>query len=138
LTISSAPSSLSRTKVFDMAIDEYVRDMWSQGRFNSESTERNYRLVLYAHAEDVDNRDPERTGRDDVKQTLRRWAHPNSQRKNRSILIAFYDWMVEEGRRPTRPVRRRARESDRLRRTAFRVMRSPGCSTRSRTSGSGG
>ncbi len=45
---------------FDVAIDEYVRDMWSQGRFTSEATERNYRLVLYAHAEDVDNRDPER------------------------------------------------------------------------------
>jgi len=94
---------------FDVAIDEYVRDMWSQGRFNSGSTERNYRLVLYAHAVDVDNRDPERTGRDDVRQTLRRWSHPNSQRKNRSILIAFYDWMVEEGRRPHNPARQTPR-----------------------------
>ncbi len=83
--------------------------MWSQGRFTSEATERNYRLVLYAHAEDIDNRDPERTGRDDVKQTLRRWSHPNSQRKNRSILIAFYDWMVEEGRRPHNPARQTPR-----------------------------
>jgi site-specific recombinase XerD len=94
---------------FDVAIDEYVRDMWSQGRFTSEATERNYRLVLYAHAEDVDNRDPERTGRDDVKRTLRRWSHPNSQRKNRSILIAFYDWMVEEGKRPHNPARQTPR-----------------------------
>lgn len=94
---------------FDVAIDEYVRDMWSQGRFTSEATERNYRLVLYAHAEDVDNRDPERTGRDDVKRTLRRWSHPNSQRKNRSILVAFYDWMVEEGRRPHNPARQTPR-----------------------------
>jgi hypothetical protein len=41
---------------FDAVIDDYVDDMWSQGRFTSSATERNYRLVLYAHAEDVDNR----------------------------------------------------------------------------------
>jgi site-specific recombinase XerD len=90
---------------FDVAIDEYVLDMWSQGRFTSPATDRNYRLVLYAHADDVDNRDPRKTGRDDVKRTLRRWSHPNSQRKNRSVLISFYDWLVEEGERPHNPAR---------------------------------
>jgi integrase/recombinase XerD len=94
---------------FDVAIDEYVRDMWSQGRFNSPASERNYRLVLYAHVEDVDNRDPRYTGREDVKRTLRRWSHPNSQGKNRSILISFYDWLVEEGKRPHNPARQTRR-----------------------------
>ena len=50
---------------FDVAIDEYVRDMRSQGRMNSDKTERDYRIVLYAHSEDVDNRDPRYTGRED-------------------------------------------------------------------------
>ena len=40
---------------FDVAIDEFVADMRSQGRMNSDKTERDYRLVLYAHAEDIDN-----------------------------------------------------------------------------------
>jgi integrase/recombinase XerD len=88
---------------FDVAIDEYVADMQAQGRMNSSATERDYRLVLYAHAEDVDNRDPRYTGREDVKRTLRRWRHPNSQRKNRSVLISFYRWMMEEGKRPHNP-----------------------------------
>ena len=59
---------------FDVAIDEYVADMRSQGRMNSDKTERDYRIVLYAHAEDVNNRDPRYTGREDVKRTLRRWS----------------------------------------------------------------
>jgi site-specific recombinase XerD len=107
---------------FDVAIDEYVVDMRSQGRMNSAATERDYRLVLYAHADDVGNRDPRYTGRDDAKRTLRRWPHPNSQRKNRSILISFYDWMVEEGKRPHNP----ARQTPRPRRrptTTHRLLR---------------
>ena len=60
---------------------------------------------MIAHAEDVDNRDPRKTGRDDVKATLRRWANPNSCGKNRSILVSFYDWTVEEGLRETNPAR---------------------------------
>lgn len=94
---------------FDVAIDLYVGDMRAQGRMNSAATERDYRLVLYWHAEDVDNRDPRYTGREDVKRTLRRWPHPNSQRKNRSVLISFYDWTVEEGMRPHNPARQTRR-----------------------------
>jgi site-specific recombinase XerD len=70
-----------------------------------------------AHADDVDNRDPRKTGREDVKGTLRRWPHPNSQSKNRSILVAFYDWMLEEGMRETNPARHtppEAPQADRL------------------------
>lgn len=92
-----------------MAIDEFVADMRSQGRMNSDKTERDYRIVLYAHADDVGNRDPRYTAREDVKRTLRRWSHPNSQRKNRSALISFYDWMVEEGKRPHNPARQTRR-----------------------------
>ena len=94
---------------FDVAIDEFISDRSSQGAINSEKTVRDYRLVLNAHLEDVDNRDPRKTGRKDVKRTLQRWSHPNSQGKNRSILISFYDWMVEEGMRGTNPARQTRR-----------------------------
>jgi site-specific recombinase XerD len=94
---------------FDVAIDSYVADMRLQARMNSEATERDYRGTLYAHAEDVKNRDPRKTGRDDVKRTLGRWPHANSRRKNRSILVSFYDWMVEEGLRTTNPARQTRR-----------------------------
>ncbi len=86
------------------AIDLYVRDMRAEGRMTSDATERNYRIVLHAHAKDVNNRDPRYTGRDDIKHTLRRWEHPNTLRKNRSILLSFYRWTVEEGLRPANPV----------------------------------
>ena len=91
---------------FSAAIDLFIADRSSQGKINSPATERDYRTTLLAHAEDVDNRDPRKTGRDDVKKTLRRWSNPNSQGKNRSILVAFYDWATEEGLRETNPARR--------------------------------
>lgn len=96
-----------------VAIDAFVADMSAQGRFNSPRTERAYRATLLLHAEDVDNRDPRLTGREDVKRTLARWTHPNSQGTRRAHLVSFYRWMVEEGMRPynpaeqTRPPRRR-------------------------------
>ena len=105
---------------FDVAIDRYIREQWADGRFNSDSTERNYRLTLNAHADDVGNRDPRYTNRDDVKTTLRRWGHPNSRRKNRSILKSFYAWAVQEGMRKdnpveqTRPTKQRAPDTRRL------------------------
>jgi site-specific recombinase XerD len=105
---------------FDVAIDRYVEDQWAEGRFNSASTERNYRGVLVAHLKDIGNRDPRYTNREDVKATLRRWRHPNSRRKNRSILKAFYTWTVQEGLRKdnpveqTRPTKHRAPETRRL------------------------
>ena len=91
------------------AIDFFIEDMWSSGRMGSEATERDYRGTLRAHAEDVSNRDPRVTNRDDVKATLRRWQHPNSQRKQRSVLVSFYDWMVEEGHRKDNPARQTRR-----------------------------
>jgi integrase len=90
---------------FSDAIDRYIDDMQSQGRLNSPSSERGYRSTLVAHADDVRNRDPGYVGREDVKRTLRRWSHPNTQRTNRSKLVSFYDWMVEEGLRKDNPAR---------------------------------
>jgi site-specific recombinase XerD len=94
---------------FTTAIDRFCEDMKSQGRMNSPATERDYRYCLIRHAEDVENRDPTYTNRDDVKRTLRRWAHPNSQSKYRSVLVSFYDWLVEEGLRPHNPARQTRR-----------------------------
>ena len=90
---------------FDQAIDLYIVDMRGQGRLNSVSSERGYRSTLVAHGEDVSNRDPGYVGRDDVKRTLRRWPHPNTQGTNRAKLVSFYDWMVEEGHRKDNPAR---------------------------------
>jgi integrase/recombinase XerD len=105
---------------FRDAIEQYVVDMRSQGRLNSPSSERGYRSTLDAHAEDVGNRDPGKTGREDVKRTLQRWPHPNTQGTNRAKLVSFYDWAMEEGMRrdnparQTRRPRRRAAKSYRL------------------------
>ncbi len=98
---------------FAAAIDVYVLDMRSQGRISSDNTERAYREKLNAHCDDVGNRDPALTGRDDVKRTLRRYAHPNTQRHAHSILTSFYDWTMEEGVRATNPARQARRAKPR-------------------------
>jgi integrase len=94
---------------FSHAVDVYIADMRSQGRINSPSTERGYRGCLDAHGEDVANRDPRTTNRDDVKTTLRRWTNPNSQSTRRAILVSFYDWCMEEGIRKDNPARQTRR-----------------------------
>lgn len=101
------------------AIDAYIEDMRLDGWINSPATERDYRGALMAHAEDVANRDPRYTSREDVKRTLSRWAHPNSRGKQRSIFVSFYDWLVEEGLRPHNP----ARQTRRTKRRASAVYR---------------
>jgi integrase len=78
-------------------------------RHSAVRLERAYRDTLSCHAEDVRNRDPAYTNRDDVKRTLTRWQHPNTRSKNRAILVSFYDWMVEEGMRPTNSARQTKR-----------------------------
>jgi integrase len=98
---------------FSDAIDLFVRDMRAQGRMNSDATERNYRVTLSAHCDDVGGYDPAFSDRDDIKKTLRRWQHPNTQRKNRSILVSFYDWCMEEGFRPDNPARQTRRPRQR-------------------------
>jgi hypothetical protein len=82
---------------FSEAIDRFENDMRSQGRLNSPASVNAYRASLRCHADDVTNRDPRYTGRDDVKRTLTRWSNPNSQRTRRAHLVSFYDWLMEEG-----------------------------------------
>lgn len=87
------------------AIDTFISDMRVSGRMNSAASERSYRGTLDKHCDDVANRDPSYVGRSDVKRTLARWDHPNSQGKNRSVLVSFYDWAMEEGIRKDNPAR---------------------------------
>lgn len=85
------------------AISSFIADMRSEGRLTSPASERAYSDVLHWHAEDVTNRDPRTTSREDVKRTLRRWENPNTQANRRAILISFYRWCVQEGLRPYNP-----------------------------------
>ena len=62
-----------------------------------------YRATLARHGEDVANRDPATTNRQDVKRTLKRWSHPNTQRTCRAHLVSFYRWAMEEGHRKDNP-----------------------------------
>lgn len=91
------------------AIDAYIADMRLEGRITSTRTERSYRDVLYVHTDDVGNRDPRTTGRQDVKRTLARWPNPNTQRTRRAVLVSFYDWCMEEGHRKDNPARQTRR-----------------------------
>src|SRR6202035_3226768 len=106
---------------FDAAIDRYIGDMCAQGRLNSPSSVRGYRSTLEAHGEDISNRDPAYVGREDVKLTLRRWANGNTQGTNRSKLVSFYAWTMEEGLRKDNPAeqtrRPRRRPAEKYRRT---------------------
>lgn len=106
LTVEAAPEIPDALRMqFARAIDLYIADMRSEGRINSDATERSYRGVLERHRDDVANRDPRLVGREDCKRTLARWANPNTQRTSRAILVSFYDWAVQEGIRPTSPAR---------------------------------
>jgi integrase/recombinase XerD len=97
---------------FDEAIDVFLDDMQMQGRLNSVDSIQAYCARLEAHVEDAHGRDPAHVEREDVKRTLHRWPNANTRGTNRSILISFYDWMVEEGYRPDNP----ARQTRRIRR----------------------
>ena len=94
---------------FDQAADLYIADMQAQGRLNSDVSVIGYRATLAAHGEDVGNRDPKYVGREDVKRTLRRWKHANTQGTNRAKLVSFYDWAMEEGLRRDNPARQTRR-----------------------------
>lgn len=94
---------------FGDAIDLFIADMRESGRINSAGTEVGYRRVLELHADDVSNRDPAKTGREDCKRTLKRWANPNTQRARRAALVSFYDWAMEEGYRKDNPARQTRR-----------------------------
>lgn len=65
-------------------------------------------------------------GREDVKRTLRRWKHGNTQGTNRSKLVSFYGWTMEEGLRKDNPAqqtrRPRRRPAQKSRLTEAEVM----------------
>lgn len=98
---------------FDEAIEEFLRDKRGAGQINSPRTEVSYRSRLDALGEDVGNRDPRTVGREDVKRTLRRWAHPNTQRHARTVFVSFFDWSMEEGIRKDNPARQTRRPKKR-------------------------
>jgi len=90
---------------FDRAIELFLEDMFSLGRLTTDHSIAEYRRTVRKHAEDAGGARPDATTRDHIKQTLRRWSHPNTKRRKRSMLVSFYDWMVEEGLRPENPAR---------------------------------
>ena len=107
---------------FDEAVEQFIRDKREAGQINSDRTEASYRSRLQCHSEDVDNRDPRYTGRDDVKRTLRRWEHPNTKSNARAILVSFYRWTVEEGLRANNPAEQ-TRRPKRRQPSTYRLKR---------------
>lgn len=98
---------------FSEAIDAFITDKRSAGQINSPRTETSYRSRLDALGQDVANRDPRTIGREDVKRTLRRWEHPNTQRHARTVFVSFFDWAMEEGIRKDNPARQTRRPKKR-------------------------
>jgi len=90
---------------FAAAAELYIADMRALGRLTTDRSAGEYRRTLLQHASDAEASDPRATTRLDAKRTLRRWGHPNTQRRRRSMLVSFYDWMVEEGLRSDNPAR---------------------------------
>jgi site-specific recombinase XerD len=107
---------------FDRAIDEFFRDKRDAGQINSDRTVLSYRSRLECHLEDIENRDPRYTTREDVKRTLRRWTHPNTQANARAILVSFYRWTVEEGLRTDNPAEQ-TRRPKRRQASVYRLKR---------------
>lgn len=85
------------------AIDAFLADAKAEGQLNSPRSETSYRAALRCHADDVGNRDPRTVNRDDIKRTLARYKHPNTRRRNQSMLVSFYKWLVWEGYRKDNP-----------------------------------
>jgi integrase/recombinase XerD len=90
---------------FTRAIDDFILDRRGQGKINSAGTEAAYRAALLRLAEDCGHKDPREVTRNDVKRTLRRWSHPNTLFARRSFMVAFFDWMEQEGYRKDNPAR---------------------------------
>jgi integrase len=109
------------TLTFGQAVDDYIRDQKAFGRCNGVNTALAYRSSLRRHHEDIGSRSPLGTDRDDVKRTLARWSG-NSQYRNHSVLISFYDWMMQEGLRKDNPARQ-IRRTKRTRPSVYRLTR---------------
>lgn len=89
---------------FDEAADQFLTDWASYGRLNSKHTLAAYRIALTALSEEVGNRDPRTVGRNDIKRTLARWSHPNTQAARRAALNSFFKWAMQEDLRKDNPV----------------------------------
>jgi integrase/recombinase XerC len=98
--VGNAPSTS-----FDQAVELFIADMRVLGRLTTDRSAEEYRRTLLRHAADAETADPRATTREDAKRTLRRWGHPNTQRRRRAMLVSFYDWTVEEGLRADNPAR---------------------------------
>ena len=59
----------------------YIDDQRAEGRINSPSTVREYRGTLAKHGEDINNRDPDYTNREDVKRTSAAGVTPTRSRR---------------------------------------------------------
>ena len=90
---------------FEEATELFLEDAFALGRLTTARSAAEYRRTVRKHSDDAGGRGPTETGRDDIKTTLRRWEHPNTKRRKRSMLVSFYDWVVEEGWRPDNPAR---------------------------------
>lgn len=102
---AAGPGDLPAAMPFHLALDLYVEDMRAGGRLTTERSVAAYRACLGRHGRDVGGRDPRSTDREDVKRLLRCFPHPNTARRQRSMLVSFYDWLMEEGMRPDNPAR---------------------------------
>jgi integrase/recombinase XerC len=112
---------MSSTMKWPDTIAAYIRDQRQFGRCNSENTARAYLATLNIHHKDIRGRSPLRTDREDVKRTLARW-HGNSQYNRHSVLISFYDWLMQEGHRTDNPARQ-VRRSKVTRPSVYRLTR---------------
>src|SRR5512133_1901806 len=105
---------MNNAPTFDQAFELFLEDAFALGRLTTARSAAEYRRTVRNHAGDAAPLGPVEAGREQVKATLRRWDHPNTKRRKRSMLVSFYDWMVEEGLRPDNPARQvrapRARE----------------------------
>jgi integrase/recombinase XerC len=98
---------------FDRAIEDFLTDKQTAGQITSPNSLASYRSRLNVLGEDVGNRDPRTIGREDIKRTLRRWLHPNTQSHARTVYVSFFDWCIEEGTRKDNPARQTRRPKPR-------------------------
>jgi hypothetical protein len=116
---------------FARAIDLYVDDQRAEGRINSPHTERAYRDTLARHAEDVRNRDPAYTNRDDVKRTQPAGRIPTPARRTGPFSSAFTTGALRRGSGPqTRRGRPNALGAASRLATASPAPKHSGCSRR--------
>ena len=102
----ASPAAPERPESLDFpsSVERFLYDARGLGRLTTERSVAEYRRTVLRHAAATATT-PCLTDREDVKETLRQWDHPNTQRRKRSMLVSFYDWMVEEGLRPDNPAR---------------------------------